>query len=81
MDIGIFSYLSLSGRWEIRDTEVLLESEGTEWKVAEIRWDISNDHTLHAFAGSEKGGLICTGGVCRIEEPFEGFKINLLSRF
>ncbi len=81
LDIGIFSYLSVSGRWEIRDQEVLLESKGTQWKVAEIRWDISENHTLHAFAGSEKGGLVCTGGVCRIEEPFEGFKINLLSRF
>jgi hypothetical protein len=81
VDVGIFSYLSISGRWEIRDKEVLLESEGTAWKVAEIRWDISDSHTLHASAGSEKGGLICTGGVCRIEEPFEGFKINLLSRF
>jgi hypothetical protein len=81
VDIGIFSYLSLSGQWEIRDKEVLLESEGKEWKAAEIRWDISDDHTLHVFAGSEKGGLICTGGVCRIEEPFEGFKVNLLSRF
>lgn len=81
VDIGIFSYLSLSGRWEIRDHEVLMESEGTEWKVAEMRWDISSNHTLYAFAGSEKGGLVCTGGVCRIEEPFEGFKISLLTRF
>lgn len=81
VDIGIFSYLSISGRWEIRDDEVLLESEGTEWKVAEIRWDVSDNHTLYVFAGSEKGGLVCTGGVCRIEEPFEGFRVNLLSRF
>jgi hypothetical protein len=81
VDIGIFSYLSLSGRWEIRDKEILLESEGTDWKVFEMRWDLSESHTLSIMAGSEKGGLICTGGVCRIEEPFEGVKINLLSRF
>ncbi|MCK4322341.1 hypothetical protein KAX08_07485, partial [candidate division WOR-3 bacterium] len=81
IDIGIFSYLSFAGRWEIRDKEVLLESEGTEWKVIELRWDISDSHTLNIMAGSEKGGLVCTGGVCRIEEPFEGIKINLLSRF
>ena len=81
IDIGIFSYLSFAGRWEIRDKEVLLESEGTEWKVIELRWDISDSHTVNIMAGSEKGGLVCTGGVCRIEEPFEGIKINLLSRF
>ncbi|MBA7595212.1 hypothetical protein ES703_02173 [subsurface metagenome] len=81
IDAGIFSYLTIAGRWEIRNKEVLLESEGTEWKVIELRWDISDSHTLNIMAGSEKGGLICSGGVCRIEEPFEGIKINLLSRF
>jgi len=81
LDMGIFSYLTLSGRWEIRDKEVLLESVGTEWKVIELRWDISDSHTLNIMAGSEKGGLICSGGYCRIEEPFEGIKVNLLSRF
>ncbi|TET18317.1 MAG: hypothetical protein E3J78_06500 [Candidatus Cloacimonadota bacterium] len=81
VDIGIFSYLSLSGRWERRNREVLFESEGTEWKVFEIRWDLSNAHTLHIMVGSEKGGLVCTGGICRIEEPFEGIKVNLFSRF
>lgn len=81
LDVGIFSYLTISGRWEIRDKEVSLESEGTEWKVAELRWDISDAHTLNIMAGSEKGGLICSGGICRVEEPFEGIKVNLFSRF
>lgn len=81
IDACIFSYLTIAGRWEIRNKEALLESEGMEWKVIELRWDISDSHTLNIMAGSEKGGLICSGGVCRIEEPFEGIKINLLSRF
>lgn len=81
IDFGILQSLTLSARWEIRDKEVLLESEGTEWKVLEMRWDFSDNHTLNIMAGSEKGGLVCSGGVCRIEEAFEGIKVNLLSRF
>lgn len=81
LDIGIFSFLSLSGRWEIRNKEVLIESEGKEWKVLEARWDISDSHTMNLMFGSEKGGLVCSGGVCRFEEPFTGVKINLFSRF
>ena len=81
LDIGLFSYLTIAGRWEVRNKNVPLESEGTEWKVAEIRWDISDAHTLNVMAGSEKGGLVCSGGVCREEEPFTGVKINLMSRF
>jgi len=81
IDIGLFPYLSIASRWEIRTKEVLLESEGTEWKVIDLRWDISDAHTIAIMAGSEKGGLVCSGGVCRVEEPFDGVKINVLSRF
>ncbi len=81
LDVGLLSYLTVAGRWEVRNKEVLLESEGTEWKVMELRWDISDSHTLNVIAGTEKGGLVCSGGVCRIEDPFDGIKIRLLSNF
>ncbi len=81
IDLGILPSVTLSGRWTIRDKEVLLEGEGTEWKVIEMKWHISDKHTLNVMAGSEKGGLLCSGGVCRIEEAFEGIKMNVFSRF
>lgn len=51
------------------------------WILAELSWDISDRHNLRVRVGSEKGGIICSGGVCRYEEPFRGIKLVLTSIF
>ena len=33
------------------------------------------------FGGGEPGGLVCAGGQCRQEPPFEGYKANFTWRF
>jgi len=39
-------------------------------------------HTeLKIFVGSEKGGLVCRNGVCNMQAPFEGVKLNITTRF
>lgn len=39
-------------------------------------------HTdLKFFVGSEKGGLVCRNGVCNYQAPFEGARINVVTRF
>ncbi|UCD20187.1 MAG: hypothetical protein JSU64_03350, partial [candidate division WOR-3 bacterium] len=53
----------------------------TSWPLAELSLDLTNRHNLRIRAGAEKGGLVCSGGVCRFEEPFKGVKLVLTSIF
>jgi hypothetical protein len=53
----------------------------TSWPLAELSLDLTTRHNLRIRAGAEKGGLVCTGGVCRFEEPFKGIKLVLTSIF
>lgn len=55
-------------------------NEGTRWLLFEVSGNIGNNHNIILSYGSQKGGLTCSGGICRYEEPFEGFKISLLTR-
>ena len=40
-----------------------------------------DNHDLTLFYGSQRGGLVCSGGVCVYHSTFEGFRAILLSRF
>jgi hypothetical protein len=51
------------------------------WPLAELSWDITNRHNLRVLAGAMRGGVICTGGVCRFEVPFKGVRVALTSLF
>jgi len=51
------------------------------WLIFEAHLDLSRSTTLRIAYGGEKGGLVCSGGVCRWEEPFNGLKAVLITRF
>jgi len=53
----------------------------TSWPLAELSLDLTARHNLRIRVGAEKGGLVCSGGVCRFEEPFKGVKLVLTSIF
>ena len=55
--------------------------EETAWPMVELSLDLTHRHNLRIRVGGEKGGLICSGGVCRFEEPFKGIKVVLTSMF
>jgi hypothetical protein len=55
--------------------------DDTTWPLAELSLDLTARHNLRIRAGAEKGGLVCSGGVCRFEEPFKGVKLVLTSIF
>jgi hypothetical protein len=38
-------------------------------------------HELSLFHGSERGGLVCSSGICSIRPTFQGTRLILLSRF
>ncbi|MCX7994672.1 MAG: DUF6029 family protein [candidate division WOR-3 bacterium] len=61
----------------------LIEKLGKEtfWPMLELSLDLTTRHNLRLRIGGEKGGLVCSGGVCRFEEPFRGIKAVLTSIF
>lgn len=50
------------------------------WPMFETVWNISERNVLRVRVGAEKGGYTCSGGVCRYEAPFQGVKLQLISR-
>lgn len=75
----------LSVRYERRNRvpEWLISKLGEDraWPMLELSLDLTHRHNLRLRAGAEKGGLVCSGGVCRFEEPFRGVKLVLTSIF
>ncbi len=60
---------------------ILKYGDETAWPIAELSLDLTTRHNLRIRVGGEKGGLVCSGGVCRFEEPFKGVKLVLTSIF
>ena len=53
-----------------------IRNEGTLWYIGGLRFDFLEHHTLQSEFGSRKGGIVCSGGICRYEDPFNGIKIK-----
>jgi len=75
--------LTLRGEKRDRVPEWLIPKLGEEtfWPMLELSLDLTTRHNLRLRIGGEKGGLVCSGGVCRFEEPFRGVKAVLTSIF
>ncbi|MEO0241856.1 MAG: DUF6029 family protein [candidate division WOR-3 bacterium] len=46
------------------------------WPYAEIRYKLEFGYLFIGF-GSERGGLVCSGGICRYVSPFKGLKMGV----
>ena len=79
--VGRSGLVSLVFRYERRSKTISYLGDEKEWKTLELSWDITETHNLRIKAGNEKGGLNCSGGVCRWERPFDGIKAVLTSQF
>jgi hypothetical protein len=70
---------SLSFIWDASDDPLL--NAGTHrvkhWVSGEISVKPLDGLWVRASYGKEKGGVRCTGGVCRILNPYEGFRLSL----
>lgn len=52
------------------------------WKnQAFLSLRIGTAHTLLASYGAERGGINCSGGICRTVPPFQGLRLTLTSQF
>jgi hypothetical protein len=86
LSVGKPEMFVLSVRYERRsrvppDWLIPKLGEGRSWPMVELSLDLTRRHNLRVRVGAEKGGLVCSGGVCRFEEPFRGVKLVLTSMF
>lgn len=50
------------------------------WLSGEIGYRLMQSHVITVSYGNERGGLACSNGVCRYIQPFEGFRLAILSQ-
>lgn len=50
------------------------------WRTVEFAYRLGNQHIASISYGTERGGLICTSGICREILPFDGVRISLISQ-
>ena len=50
------------------------------WVSLELAWSFSDSHNLKVKFGQERGGIVCSGGVCHYEPPFTGVRAEITSR-
>ncbi len=73
-DLTLLPSLTVYGTFTYRNRNV--RNEGTIWSLGGLRFDFMNYNTLQLEVGSRKGGIVCSGGVCRYEDPFKGVKLK-----
>ena len=71
-------YGSVTARWA-RDERSTVGAE--DFWGGEIEFFPIRAITLGLFVGSDPGGLVCSGGQCRIEPPFDGVRAKFAWRF
>jgi hypothetical protein len=73
------SPLTLTVRYE--HTSNTEDTSGKQnWVEAEVGYRIGQSHALTVSYGGERGGLICSNGICRYFQPFVGFRMVLQSQ-
>ena len=75
-----FPWVALGGMLDMMTPAQKIGNEDTFWPQAFISLKLGESHTLLASYGKERGGLNCTGGICRIVPPFNGLRLTLTSQ-
>jgi len=66
----------------IKASRAVEEYDGDDaWVSLQLTWGFGQNHDLTIKFGEERGGVVCSGGVCHYEPPFTGVRVELLSRF
>ncbi len=63
------------------DPEILFFKDEENWWGGQVEVRFSRANSIKIFYGSNKGGIKCSGGVCKFFPPFEGLRIDALLRF
>ncbi len=56
-------------------------TKGNYWANCEIKYALFSHTDITLFAGRESGGKVCRNGICRFVAPFEGLRLEAVTRF
>jgi len=73
---SIFRKGSVALRYEFTDNEFDLSGRKA-WLLTEVGFRISGNDLVTLSYGRERGGQICSNGICRYILPFKGFRLTL----
>jgi hypothetical protein len=76
ISVNLFSEYSFGLRYELTSNKFELENR-KNWLVFEMGYRIGTNNTLIINYGRERGGTVCSNGICRQVLPFDGFRLSL----
>ncbi|MGE5811261.1 MAG: DUF6029 family protein, partial [Ignavibacteria bacterium] len=76
---SFFLKLTATIRFEYTTSEIDV-SERKNWITGELGYRFGQTHVITASYGRERGGLICSNGICKYIQAFEGFRFSVLSQ-
>jgi len=79
LDIGYAGWLTLVLAQEKAGRGTL--SEAQRWNLAELRLQDPGVQELVLSYGKRREGFVCSGGICRIEPEFDGWKLMYIRYF
>jgi uncharacterized lipoprotein YddW (UPF0748 family) len=50
-----------------------------DWTAMDASYRLGNSHTVTLTIGGDRGGLVCANNVCRVVNPFLGFRASITS--
>lgn len=72
---------TIAGTVRMEATSDKTDASGKQfWIAGEVAYRIKNTHTLTLSYGTERGGLVCSSGICRVVLPFDGVRASLLTQ-
>lgn len=72
------SQLTFTLRYEVTNNKYDVSGR-KNWFTIEAGLRITQGNTVVASYGRERGGQVCSNGVCRYIQPFEGFRFSLIT--
>jgi hypothetical protein len=79
LDIGYAGWLTLVLGQEKAGRGTLTEAQ--RWNIAELRLQEPGVQELLISYGKRREGFVCSGGICRIEPEFDGWKLAYVRYF
>ena len=72
------SIFNVAYTWETTNEP---DVESNHWGIWEFKYRPDENQELALAVGSRREGLVCSGGICRLEPEFDGVKADYLVRF
>ncbi|MFH1529470.1 MAG: DUF6029 family protein [Pseudomonadota bacterium] len=79
--LNIAPWISIAGMYEYSDQPPVFAPNYNHHYAGAITYRFMPGSWLRVFYGSTRGGLKCSGGVCRVFPPFNGLKTEITVRF